>query len=335
MLYFAQELGSQANMPVGEALLRAKQRYVGHAPHGGFSRYDEKVMIQATLYGLPMYQVTVPDPSPAPTTMSSHSSDNVVRLASTQGDGTYTELTFDFKFDRHDTSDGTYYTVEGNSDTQASAGRPIQPLVITDVTRSGMPARGVTVMNAEYYTTTIDPVIATLVTDTYRSEPVFAYDGWYPTNLAVINQLSGSDNLVIVPAQYRDGIERLYTKLTLRVYYTDTQDYLPPSIWSVESRGVDNTAEVVAEVSDEESGVDEVRVMYETSAGTWASAPLNRAVNTDIWEGTVSTTQDQLNYLIQAVDKAGNVSYSSNKGLYFAAEPETIYLPLVFRNSPQ
>ena len=60
MHLFAQELTRQANMPVGEALQRAKQRYLGGAPSGGSAPTTKRLMIEATLYGLPMYRVSVP-----------------------------------------------------------------------------------------------------------------------------------------------------------------------------------------------------------------------------------------------------------------------------------
>ncbi len=337
MLYFAQELGRDEDIAVGEALMRAKQRYVGSASSGGFSRYDEKVMIEATLYGLPMYRVTVPITTPVPGGLGSGGGGHMVKLGGALAD-TYTEITFNFEFTPHATGAGVYYTVQSNygyTDTQTSAGRPIQPLVISDVTRSGLPARGVVVVGARYYTTTIDPVITTLVTDTSKSEPLFDYEGWYPTNIAVINRLGSNDNLVIVPAQFHSesGVERLYTELTLRVYYTDTGDYMPPSIWSVESTGMGGTAFFQVDVSDDESGVAQVQVMYENRSGEWMSFALDYAANTGLWEGAINSSLDELHYLIQAVDNAGNVSYSSNKGFYFAAEPEKIYLPLVFRGA--
>jgi len=57
MQLLADKLTSVQGMSVGEALRWAKQRYIGGVPSGGFGTYDEKAMIEATLYGLPMYRV--------------------------------------------------------------------------------------------------------------------------------------------------------------------------------------------------------------------------------------------------------------------------------------
>src|SRR5204863_8044842 len=64
MLFLTQEMGSQASVSVGQALVTAKQRYLGSAPAGGFGLYDEKVLLEATLYGLPMLKVSLPAPHP-------------------------------------------------------------------------------------------------------------------------------------------------------------------------------------------------------------------------------------------------------------------------------
>ena len=46
-----------------EALVRAKHRYYNSIAAGGLSVYDEKVLAEATLYGLPMLRVDVPNPT--------------------------------------------------------------------------------------------------------------------------------------------------------------------------------------------------------------------------------------------------------------------------------
>jgi hypothetical protein len=62
MANFAQELGYWGKGPqtVGNALLHAKQRYYNSLPAQTFSNYDEKVLGEATLYGLPMLRINLP-----------------------------------------------------------------------------------------------------------------------------------------------------------------------------------------------------------------------------------------------------------------------------------
>jgi hypothetical protein len=63
----------------------------------------------------------------------------------------------------------------------------------------------------------------------------------------------------------------------------------------------------------------------------WQSADLAYNSLTDRWEGNVAGLNAQTNYFVQAVDKAGNVSMSANKGLFFAPERHDIYLPVVMK----
>ena len=65
MIIHQREIGYTRNyQEFFEALTNAKIRYASSATYGGFSVYDEKAMIEATLYGLPMSAVSVPDNQP-------------------------------------------------------------------------------------------------------------------------------------------------------------------------------------------------------------------------------------------------------------------------------
>src|SRR5690606_16762197 len=66
-LNFTEELGYNPTpyqtdtLPsVGTALLRAKQRYLNSLGDGGLTTYEEKVLAEMTLYGLPMLKVAMP-----------------------------------------------------------------------------------------------------------------------------------------------------------------------------------------------------------------------------------------------------------------------------------
>jgi hypothetical protein len=52
--------------PIGEALARAKRQYILTNGPAGFSVYDEKVLTEMTMYGLPFIRVKVPHPTPLP-----------------------------------------------------------------------------------------------------------------------------------------------------------------------------------------------------------------------------------------------------------------------------
>ena len=58
MLLFTEELVDGSANTVGYALARAKQQY--RLRSSSFDYYDEKVLIESTLYGLPMLRVNTP-----------------------------------------------------------------------------------------------------------------------------------------------------------------------------------------------------------------------------------------------------------------------------------
>ena len=66
MHLYTRYLTSGPGVSVGQALVQAKRRYLGEASSGGFGTYDEKILIESTLYGLPMYEVSVPQPARHP-----------------------------------------------------------------------------------------------------------------------------------------------------------------------------------------------------------------------------------------------------------------------------
>ena len=72
-LNFTQELGynptpatPQRCRPSALAMMRAKQRYLNSFANGALTTYDEKVMAEMTVYGLPMLKVNMPIQSPEP-----------------------------------------------------------------------------------------------------------------------------------------------------------------------------------------------------------------------------------------------------------------------------
>jgi len=126
----------------------------------------------------------------------------------------------------------------------------------------------------------------------------------------------------VIPAQYLaateiTGTERLYSELRYEVY-TATEagsDFLPPAIQYVKAVTTANAISFTVLVTDP-SGIDRVAVAYDNGAGEWNTFDLH-PVGEDRWgaEGPRILTQ----CFVQAVDRAGNVTLSDNKGIYFAA----------------
>jgi len=350
MRLFAQELTRQAGVPVGEALRRAKQRYLGGVPSDGFGTYDEKVLIETTLYGLPMYQVTVPKPGLGVYGETSKWVDEEMggqgdRGAGGQGSmgaevratasGT-TTISLSLSPQLVTTAEGDYYTVDG--ETQASPGRPVQPIASVVLSESYRIPHGALFESGNSTSVAnFNPLVARPVTDTALSEPAYAYPGWYPLKPFTVNRLGEQPQLVVVPAQYygneASGVERLFGQMDFTVYYAweGEDDFLAPDIWQVEGLIFRDTATFQVQAEDD-SGVERVVVTYSQDGGQWQSADLTYDSLSGLWGGELVGLSGEVSYFIQAVDGAGNVSLSANKGLFFEPEERNVYLPLVLRS---
>jgi hypothetical protein len=79
--------------------------------------------------------------------------------------------------------------------------------------------------------------------------------------------------------------------------------------------------------------VTRVAVAYTTGDGLWKTLDLVRSADPNVWEGSLPSDAG-LEYFVQAVDGAGNVAISDNKGLYFGLPPYRMVLPLIARDGP-
>jgi hypothetical protein len=142
--------------------------------------------------------------------------------------------------------------------------------------------------------------------------------------------------LVLIPAQYlstgeRLGIERRFTTMTHTVYYSNTADSIPPSIWGVKALIRGQMSKVQVEVTDF-SGVIRVAVAYTIGDGIWRVVDLAQSdLAHSLWEGEIPGHAD-LAYFVQAVDAGGNVAYGDNKGRYFRGTHD-LYMPLILNRS--
>jgi hypothetical protein len=339
MHLFARYVTGQAQMPVGQALVRAKRQYLGEVPSGGFGTYDEKVLVISTLYGLPMYRVTVPNPGPwgqASTTAQAHT----LPQAESQTNRIYAiTKTLSILYDPLvSTSDGSYYTVDTLA--HASPGRPIQPktTIPLDVVPNMKP-HGALLLGATSETEpSFNPLIAQPVptSTTSLAEPDFETQAWFPTKPFAINRLAGEIRLVVVPAQFMgnqdDGVLRRFTEVTFTVVYSDSSDHTPPVIWGVKGTIIGETASVKVSAGDA-SGIERVLITYSATGQHWHSADLTYQESTGFWEGSMTGMTEEVTYFVQVMDGAGNVTLSANKGQYFAPEEHALFLPVIMRES--
>jgi hypothetical protein len=245
----------------------------------------------------------------------------------------------------HDTPHGQFYTIDGLA--LSSPGRPIQPrtsvaleTVQAMTPPDGLYPHGALLLSGQSTTdTAFNPVIARPVSTSTATlvEPDLNAQVWFPQKLFAINRLGDTDRLVIVPAQFRGnqdmGIQRRFTEMRFAVAYSDSDDRLPPVIWRVESEST-GAGTFLSVAAGDASGVERVLVTYADPVGpstnaAWQSLDLTYNTYTERWEGVLSGLTGKAIFFLQAMDAAGNVTISHNKGQYFSPEPNHIYLPMI------
>ena len=227
-------------------MMRAKQRYLNSFANGALTTYDEKVMAEMTVYGLPMLKVNMPVQSAVapgnagPAVMSSsggapagsakfdaqgHGGAAAVPQASTA-----TTYTLPFAYTPHVVSapirSGTYDTVNGGDELHIAGGRPVLPRTGISLDSTTDMAHGVLMVGGDFADTpNFDPVVSNIITQemTLDTEGVFPLPQLYPSTPAFINRFlvrggTVRQRLVVVPAQFQATNTVAPTLGTLRRY---------------------------------------------------------------------------------------------------------------------
>jgi hypothetical protein len=182
--------------PIGRSLASAKIQYLRSAGSNTFSIYDEKILSEMTLYGLPFIRVKVPRPLPPPDLPAIPESTWKPRVDT---DGIFTRtITLDTTFitgtlpsgdqvvravgQVHDEFRPTT-TVTLTSEDQTPLGRPVLPLLTYDITLQADRAtasgpipvpRGVRLLSAQTFEDAdgFDPHITSAVSDVLGLPPI-------------------------------------------------------------------------------------------------------------------------------------------------------------------
>lgn len=329
MRNFTRELLRDTQAEIGPALVAAKQKYWDRAFI--FGAYDAKVLMQSTLYGLPMAEITsggtLSEDDPFP------SADTEVQPPSAFGDVNRGTLSYGLPgsfgaFGESSTNEGDVVDLDNN--TYFSAGAPVQPHFYADVTAPAAGSLRGLIFRGGVYTdvTTFDPVIAQAQNEYVldSTEPGFQGSGWFPQMPFALQRSTGgaasADTVVLSLGQFdqHTGTERLYDRMSLDTFYSDSQDQTPPAILFVDGV-LDEDAgqgEIKVETQDD-SGISQVVVAYTdnplSGQGEWNSVDLTFRPATQKWSGTITGTV-KTRYFVQVVDAAGNVAVNDNKGQY-------------------
>ncbi len=350
MAEFAANINGTAT--IGEALTEADQQYA--AGNAILSPYDLKALMESTLYGLPMYNLNRPGtpvtpPGGPPTTvlntssgLTDFSSPVSVNLAQGPAAGQLSLVT---------TGNGDYYQVNGtnqyNPGTQATEYRPIEPLVTTPATEPGLTPHGALVTALS----SIDspdpaPAYSLPTAGSANAKPPLVGDAAFPGTLQRVSTFGTftatgtgtAAQLDLVAGQFLPGstapgtgTERLFKSMSAQVYYLPSTspyagDFTPPTIGSTQSSVSSSSTNFEVQVSPAATPVRQVLVLYTDGAnpGTWTAANLS-SPNGQTWAGSgPATPSRQVQYIVQALDSAGNVAVSNNEGTAFNASPQPV-----------
>ncbi len=337
MALFAANL--DGSVSVGEALLYAKQTYVGtrQAEYGPF---DEKVLQQSTFYGLPIYKVgvaTPPAPEPIPELPGLFPlSDTALALTTISSGPT---------FDRIENSGGTTFEASlpeadaGVTRQQSTPYAPILPIVSYDV--SAVSEDGTTpvaVAQGAFITGLrtsdvegVEPDIARPIVDlaANEGEPKVNEIGTDPT-VFISNYRTPEgprQQLSALAATFRTtepdgrGVLRLFEDLEFEVFYRDVgsgADQQAPLFRGIQSQvqtaGEAAVLVISARVVDP-SGVERVQALVGQNPGadtTWTAVELTQQ-GPLLWSGSLELTAAEVEFFVQALDGNGNVALSTNK----------------------
>ncbi|HOV47512.1 MAG TPA: PKD domain-containing protein, partial [Anaerolineae bacterium] len=332
LLDFTARLVYGQSATVGQALTAAKQEY--YLNEAAFDYYDEKILIESTLYGLPMMRYTTP--TTTATRRQAHEAGVTQEEQVTLLGNGLTVNSISYQFPAlltESTDEGLYYTFGGL--VHSGNDEPIQPKYTADLSFPQTKAHGV-IFRGGVYTDVLafNPVVDRVITETATlAEPAFSAPGWYPPLLHSLNRLERGDNLVTLLGQFnpQSQTERIYDRLSFDVYYhSSSNDWTPPEITAMSSAVTGESASIIVRAEDI-SGIEAVVIAYTDGSGAWASVSLTQ--NHGQWSGNFPASANTV-FLIQAVDNGGNVAVNDHEGQYFRPGSGfvAVYLPLVMKS---
>ena len=281
---------------IGGSLAAAKNSY--KAETQPLSPYDEKVLQEVVLYGLPMYKPGNAPASADPVTHPANGSGPALTtepvtgldVASVPVSLTLPPTTGPNALHPNDTGNGRYFDVDGN--TVQVQYRPVEPLVNRDVTQpngSGGLAKvahgalitGLTSTDETGFQPYFSRPLIDLGAHESLTEPVG--DAVFPASMLRVNSTVDPDgnevqSLAVVPGQFRpdpdtpgSGTQRLFTNVQTLVHYADpgNTDFTAPTILRSAGSVVNGTVGISVET---DATAKRVFVLYKGSGTTGPTA---------------------------------------------------------------
>ena len=347
--------GGRTPVAVGEALLRSKRAYLKTTPV--LSALDEKALLEATLFGLPMLSVDLPqgriyEPSGA-TTIPSISPVGAgpgaalgLRVADTSVSGPGTPRSLQLK--NPDGTTGPLATYLAGADGVATAPiQPVLPLFSRDVTSptGGYLLRGVGFRSGSYTDTPgVTPLTSAPATELRGIHAPFYTDVFFPVQPFTTNYYDalgggGGTQLMVTPVQHLSdspltSVRRAFSDLDFRLFYSNELGWpalaAPPTVTGVSAsfdagtRKLTVGAHVLGDVG---AGIQEVWATWTIpptggGAGVWQSFDLVRdTADQTLWSGTLQlgagVDPATVAFLLQAANGVGRVVLDANVGAFY------------------
>jgi len=339
MDHFAANINSGGT--IGEQWVRALHQY--YSEPANYDVLDEKVMIEATMYGLPFYNFTgTPQNVPATPTPPGTAADGGFSTAHLDPitaniqqqqltDGTNRSL-----FVNQGHPDGSTFLQGGVPLTMGALSvfyRPAQPEISRDVTVPGTTARGVWIRSLTTHTIdNVKPVKPYPLVRSSEDAPAKDYRNiFFPAAIATVNRDAyfgaEHDNVVVnlgrfFPNDTGDlGKEQVVDSVGLDIgYLPNPTDWNAPQI--TQTGAVETSpGHFVAFVRvTDASGLRRVAILYNDGHPAWTVVPLQPAGG-DLWTAQFDATSPIV-VDSEAQDNTGLVSYSFNKAVNFQSVVE-------------
>ncbi|HEX7309631.1 MAG TPA: hypothetical protein VF232_00495, partial [Gaiellaceae bacterium] len=228
----------------------------------------------------------------------------------------------------------------GPDGVQVTHFRPIQPKQLVPLTGTSAHGGLITELTSSDVNC-VDPVYARPIVDLTANERELSFgDVAFPSKVQTVRTFETPtgrvQQLVLVTGQFftqpcatnqdpQVGVQRLFSHVAGHVFRSTSADYIPPAFQSINATRVSGNAAFAVDVTDQTpTGAGQVKEVVvgvrSGSQSAWTFADLvQSAANIQRWTGAVPIGDPDFEYFVQAVDAAGNVGVSTNKGFYFAA----------------
>jgi Tol biopolymer transport system component len=310
---YAAWIGTELNgarVTAGQALASAKQAYLDGL--GLYLGHDEKILMQTTYYGLPMYTfggATRPAPQAAAATWTPGTSAGLTtRTAS-----------FTPQFQTVTAPDGAQYLQVAGQAPQVSPGNPILAKLATTLeTVSGQQPRGALVTSLRSSTNGPTNIAVAAATSGGDILADLHDDIGFPSSLAHVsgNQLTLIADRVDAdsPGVGTQGATERFETIGVTAYYGAGSDRRAPFVDATSTLLGGTRTFTVAARDDAGAGTTKRAVVMYQQAGNpvWSLLELTR-VSGDTWRGTISDP-GLFRSFAQVVDANGNVGIDMERG---------------------